>query len=147
MVKSGGVLERLAQCTTLILDKTGTLTVGQPEVTAIIPAGPGDLDADEILTLAASLDQVSGHVLAAAIVRAAAERGCRLTSPSDVTEVAGQGITGTVGGREVRLGRAGWAGAAETELLGAGGPPPVPAGRRADRLRRRRRPASGRAAA
>ena len=82
VVKSGGVLERLAKCTTLILDKTGTLTVGQPEVTAVIPACPGTLDADEVLTLAASLDQVSGHVLAAAIVRAAAERGCRLTTPA-----------------------------------------------------------------
>ncbi len=115
VVKSGGVLERLARCTTLILDKTGTLTVGQPEVTAISPASPDDLAAGEILALAASLDQVSGHVLAAAIVRAATARGCRLTQPAKVTEVAGQGITGTVGGREVRLGRAGWAGAAETE--------------------------------
>jgi heavy metal translocating P-type ATPase len=114
VVKSGAVLERLAQCTALIFDKTGTLTVGQPKVTAIIPADPDDLAAGEILALAASLDQVSGHVLAAAIVRAGAERGCRLTQPANVTEVAGQGIMGTVGGREVRLGRASWAGAAET---------------------------------
>lgn len=113
VVKSGGVLERLAHCGTLIIDKTGTLTVGQPEVTAIIPAG--DIDTEEILTLAASLDQVSGHVLAAAVVRAAAERGSRLTPPSDVAEVAGQGIVGKVGGREVKLGRAGWTRAAETE--------------------------------
>lgn len=115
VVKSGAVLERLAQCTTLILDKTGTLTVGRPEVTAVIPACSGTLDADEVLALAASLDQASGHVLAAAIVRAAAERGCRLTPPSDVTEAAGQGVAGMVAGREVRLGRAGWAGAAETD--------------------------------
>ena len=127
VVKSGGVLERLARCTTLILDKTGTLTVGQPEVTAISPADPDDLAAGEILALAASLDQVSGHVLAAAIVRAATGRGCRLTQPSEVTEVPGEGIAGTVGGREVRLGRAGWAGAAETE-------PWVRAARRRSRL-------------
>ena len=127
VVKTGGVLERLARCTTLILDKTGTLTAGQPEVTAIIPAGPDDLATEEILALAASLDQVSGHVLAAAVVRAAAGRGCRLTQPANVTEVAGQGITGTVGGREVRLGRAGWAAAAETE-------PWVRAARRRSRL-------------
>ena len=114
VVKTGGVLERLARCTTLILDKTGTLTAGQPEVTAIIPADPDGLAAGEILALAASLDQVSGHVLAAAVVRAAAGRGCRLTQPANVTEVPGQGITGTVGGREVRLGRARWAGAGET---------------------------------
>ena len=114
VVKTGGVLERLARCATLILDKTGTLTAGQPEVTMVIPADPGGLGAGEILALAASLDQMSGHVLAAAVVRAAATRGRRLTQPSGVTEVAGQGITGTVGGREVRLGRASWAGAEET---------------------------------
>ncbi|HEX8008730.1 MAG TPA: heavy metal translocating P-type ATPase, partial [Trebonia sp.] len=115
VVKSGGVLERLAQCTTLVLDKTGTLTVGQPEVTAVVPAGTGGLAPAEILALAASLDQVSGHVLATAVVRAAAERGCRLIQPSAVTEIPGQGIAGTVGNRLVRLGRARWAGAAETE--------------------------------
>jgi heavy metal translocating P-type ATPase len=115
VVKSGGVIERLAQCTTLILDKTGTLTAGQPEVTAIIPATPDDLAAEETLALAASLDQVSGHVLAAAVVRAAAARGCRLTQPANVTEVAGQGITGTVGGHEIRLGRARWAHAPEMQ--------------------------------
>jgi heavy metal translocating P-type ATPase len=115
VVKSGGVLERLAQCTTLVLDKTGTLTAGQPEVSAIISAAPDDLAAEETLALAASLDQVSGHVLAAAVVRAAAARGCRLDQPANVAEVAGQGITGTVGGHEVRLGRALWAGVSETE--------------------------------
>ena len=115
VVKSGGVLERLAQCTTLVLDKTGTLTIGQPELAAVIPVGTRDLGADEILTLAGSLDQVSGHVLAATIVRAAVGRGGRLSQPAGVTEVPGQGIAGTVGGRTVRLGRAGWAGAPETE--------------------------------
>jgi len=107
VVKSGGVLERLARCTTLVLDKTGTLTVGEPAVTAVVPAGP--VPPEEILTLAACLDQVSGHVLAAAIVRAAAERGCPLVLPEAVTEVPGQGIAGTVRGRQVRLGRAEWA--------------------------------------
>lgn len=115
VVKSGGVLERLARCTTLILDKTGTLTAGEPTVTEVIPARPGALDADEVLTLAASLDQASGHVLAAAIVRAAAGHGWRLTPPSGVTEVAGQGVAGMVGDREVRLGRAGWAGVTEAD--------------------------------
>jgi len=113
VVKNGGVLERLARCTTVLLDKTGTLTIGQPAVTAVVPAGgmPGNtLAADEILGLAASLDQASGHVLATAVVRAAAERGCPLVHPADVTERAGQGIEGTVAGRLVRLGRAEWAG-------------------------------------
>jgi heavy metal translocating P-type ATPase len=108
VVKNGGVLERLARCTTVLLDKTGTLTAGQPAVTAIVPAGA--LAPEEILGLAASLDQASGHVLAAAVVRAAAERGCPLDQPADVTEQPGQGIAGTVAGRHVRLGRAAWAG-------------------------------------
>ncbi|HXZ71744.1 MAG TPA: heavy metal translocating P-type ATPase, partial [Streptosporangiaceae bacterium] len=107
VVKSGGVLERLARCSTLILDKTGTLTAGQPTVTDVVPAG--SLPAEEILTLAAGLDQLSGHVLAAAIVRAAAGQGGSLVLPEDVEEVPGQGIAGTVRGRPVRLGRAEWA--------------------------------------
>jgi heavy metal translocating P-type ATPase len=114
VVKSGGMLERLARCTTLIIDKTGTLTAGQPEVTAITAANPDVLAAEEILSLAASLDQVSGHVLAGAVVRAAAGHDCRLTQPANVTEVPGQGIAGTVGSHEVKLGRAQWAGAVET---------------------------------
>ena len=107
VVKSGGVLERLARCTTLVLDKTGTLTASQPAVTDVVPAGP--LPPQEILTLAACLDQVSGHVLAAAIVRVAAGRDCPLVLPEAVGEVPGQGIAGTVRGRPVRLGRAEWA--------------------------------------
>ena len=108
VVKNGGVLERLARCTTLVLDKTGTLTAGQPAVTAVVPAGT--LPPEEVLGLAGSLDQVSGHVLAAAVVRAASERGCPLVLPEAVTEQPGQGIAGTVQGRPVRVGRAGWAG-------------------------------------
>jgi heavy metal translocating P-type ATPase len=107
VVKSGGVLERLAQCTTMVLDKTGTLTVGEPAVTEVVSAGA--LPPEEILGLAASLDQVSGHVLAAAIVRAAEERGCPLVLPEEVTEQPGQGIAGTLEGRPVKLGRASWA--------------------------------------
>jgi cation transport ATPase len=110
VVKNGGVLERLARCTTVLLDKTGTLTAGQPAVTAVVPAGA--LSPEEILGLAASLDQASGHVLATAVVRAAAERGCPLGQPADVTEQPGQGIAGTVAGRRVRLGRADWPGSA-----------------------------------
>src|SRR5512146_2684558 len=90
VVKNGGVLERLARCTTVMLDKTGTLTSGQPAVTAVVPAD--GVPPDEILALAASLDQASGHVLAAAVVRAAAERDCPLVQPAEVTEQPGQGI-------------------------------------------------------
>jgi len=108
VVKGGGVLERLARCTTLLLDKTGTITSGHPELAGILPAG--QLPAAEILRLAASLDQVSQHVLAGAVVRAAVRRGCELTLPGQAEEVPGQGIRGIVDGRQVAVGRAGWAG-------------------------------------
>jgi heavy metal translocating P-type ATPase len=121
VVKNGGVLERLARCTTVLLDKTGTLTAGQPAVTAVVPAGA--LAPEDILGLAASLDQASGHVLATAVVHAAAERGCPLGQPADVTEQPGRGIAGVVAGRRVRLGRADWAGV-------VGSPPWVKAVRR-----------------
>ncbi len=112
VVKGGAVLERLARCTTLLLDKTGTLTSGRPAVAAVISAGgvPGG----EILRLAASLDQVSGHVLAAAVVRSALARECRLTLPAETEEVPGQGIRGTVAGRRVAVGTAGFTGVAGT---------------------------------
>lgn len=106
VVKGGAVLERLARCTTLLIDKTGTLTGGRPAVTTVVPAGR--LSAEEVLRLAASLDQVSGHVLANAVVRAAA--GCDLVLPEDVVEVPGKGIAGTVGGRPVAVGNVEWAG-------------------------------------
>src|SRR5215470_17563652 len=108
VVKGGGVLERLARCRTLLMDKTGTLTGGRPQVAAIIAAGGHE--PAEVLRLAASLDQVSAHVLAAAVVEAAAARGSRLVLPHHVEEVPGQGIRGTVGARRVAVGRANWVG-------------------------------------
>jgi soluble P-type ATPase len=108
VIKGGGVLERLARCTTLLLDKTGTLTTGRPSVSAIIPAGAGE--PAEILRLAASLDQVSAHVLAGAVVDAAIRRGCELVLPQQVEELPGHGIRGLVAGHWVAIGRAGWVG-------------------------------------
>src|SRR5262249_21961557 len=108
VVKGGGVLERLARCAPLLRARTGTLTGGRPKVSAMIPAGARE--PAEVLRLAASLDQVSGHVLAGAVVEAAAERGCRLVLPQQVEEVPGQGIRGSVGTRRVAVGKAGWAG-------------------------------------
>jgi heavy metal translocating P-type ATPase len=108
VVKGGGVLERLARCTTLLLDKTGTLTSGRPGVSAVLSGGV--YEPAEVLRLAASLDQVSAHVLAGAVVAAAVDRGCRLELPHQVEEVPGQGIRGTVGSRRVAIGKAGWAG-------------------------------------
>jgi heavy metal translocating P-type ATPase len=108
VVKGGGVLERLARCTTLVLDKTGTLTSGHPCLAATITAGR--LPAGRVLALAASLEQVSPHVLAAAVVTAATGGGHRLVLPHDVTEVPGQGIRGMVGRHQVAVGKASWTG-------------------------------------
>ena len=108
VVKGGGVLENLARCTTVLLDKTGTLTSGHPAVSSIVPAGRWG--AGDVLRLAASLDQVSGHVLAGAVVSAARDRGCELSMPRQAEEVPGQGIRGTVAGHQVAIGKAAWCG-------------------------------------
>jgi heavy metal translocating P-type ATPase len=104
IVKGGGALETLARSTVLLFDKTGTLTSGVPRLADV--EAIGSVRPDELLALAASLDQVSPHVLATAIVRAARERGEELTFPTDVEERYGSGIAGTVDGRSVRLGQA-----------------------------------------
>jgi heavy metal translocating P-type ATPase len=106
IVKGGGALETLAQARTLVFDKTGTLTAGAPRVAgveAIDGASP-----DDVLRVAASLDQLSPHVFAAAIVSAARGRGLELEFPRDVHERAGHGIEGLVAGRHVAVGQARW---------------------------------------
>jgi heavy metal translocating P-type ATPase len=108
VIKGGAALERLARCTTVLIDKTGTLTSGRPTLAAVVPAGP--LPPQDVLALAGSLDQVSPHVLAHAVVEAAVARHCQLTLPEHVVEVPGQGIRGVVDGRQVALGKAAWVG-------------------------------------
>ncbi len=103
IVKGGGALETLARARVLLFDKTGTLTAGRPHLAEILAPELGE---DEVLRLAASVDQVSPHVLAAAIVHAARGRGLALDFPADAVEDAGAGITGTVGGRRVAVGTA-----------------------------------------
>ena len=111
IVKGGGALEALAAGRVLLLDKTGTLTTGVPELAAIERFGGPS--AEELLRLAASLDQVSPHVFAAALVRGARERGLPLSFPAAVEEHLGAGIRGTVAGRQVALGRLDWAAAGQ----------------------------------
>ncbi len=103
IVKGGGALETLAKGTVLLFDKTGTLTSGVPQVSDVETFEA--LGSDETLRLAASLDQVSPHVLAASIVRAARERRLELTFPTDVVERHGSGIEGKVDGHHVALGK------------------------------------------
>ena len=104
IVKNGGALETIARGKVLLFDKTGTLTSGIPEIAEVEVFG--DVTPDELLRFAASLDQLSPHLLAAAIVRAARERHLELDFPDDVDERHGAGIEGKVAGRHVALGKA-----------------------------------------
>ncbi len=107
IIKGGGVLERLAVADILIIDKTGTLTMGQPRIAGAVLFGEWN-DVGELLHLAASLDQMSNHLLATALVKAARQRGLHLVFPSDVTEVPGAGVSGTVDGHRVSVGSLDW---------------------------------------
>jgi heavy metal translocating P-type ATPase len=117
IVKGGGALETLARARTLVFDKTGTLTVGSPRVASVERFGA--MTADELLRLAASLDQVSLHVFAGGIVSAARARRLNLELPTEVHEHGGRGIEGVVSRRHVALGQARW--------LASGRPLPDPA--------------------
>ena len=106
IVKGAGVLERLGSATAVLLDKTGTVTSGEPDVERIVRLGA--MDEDEILRHAGSLDQLSAHVLAESLVRAAVARGLPLETPTHVDESPGRGIAGRVEGRRVAVGSTGW---------------------------------------
>jgi heavy metal translocating P-type ATPase len=122
IVKGGAALETLARGRTLFLDKTGTVTAGAPALTDI--ESFGRYTPDRLLQLAASLDQVSPHVLAGPILKSAAERGLELRFPSGVGEEHGSGIRGVVDGLNVALGKSEWV---------LGGAEPSPALRRLHR--------------
>lgn len=105
VIRGGGALETLGRARTLVMDKTGTLTVGRPAVTEVAPA-PG-WAASEVLRLAASADRLSPHVLAEAIVTEANARGAALSMPREVVEEPGRGVTATVDGHRVQVGKRG----------------------------------------
>jgi heavy metal translocating P-type ATPase len=104
IVKNGGTLERLARIRTAAFDKTGTLTHGAPEVVGVVTSGA--VDAPELLRLAASVEQYSGHALAASIVSAAGEDGSALSPGADVSETTAYGVSARVDGRDVVVGKA-----------------------------------------
>jgi heavy metal translocating P-type ATPase len=106
VVKGGGAIEQLGAARTVLLDKTGTVTTGTPAVQRIV-AFDG-IPENNVLHLAASLDQLSAHVFADAVVADAVARGMELSFPSGVTEDPGSGIEGRVDGHRVTLGSAGW---------------------------------------
>lgn len=102
LIKGGKALETLAQVRSLVIDKTGTLTVGQAEIVSM--RAVAGTTADQLLRTAASLDQASKHVIAQTIVAAAQRQGLSLAVPSNVAEAPGEGIEGRVEGHNVVLG-------------------------------------------
>jgi Cu+-exporting ATPase len=102
LFRDAAAIENFRKVDTLIIDKTGTLTEGRPAFDRVVPA-PG-IAADEVLGLAASLDQGSEHPLAEAIVRAAREKGLALEKPEDFQSLSGVGVSGKIAGRAIALG-------------------------------------------
>ena len=102
LIKGGIALEQLAKIDTIVLDKTGTVTIGQPRLTDVVTLnGIGEAD---LLKTAAAVESRSEHPLARAIVRAAADRGIIVSEPESFTPLPGRGLVGTVDGHEWAIG-------------------------------------------
>jgi len=103
LIKNGAALETAHKLDTIVLDKTGTITVGQPVVTDVLPDG---ISAEELLRLAASAERGSEHALGEAIVRAAQQRGLSLLQPEKFLSIAGLGIEATLRSHTIVMGNA-----------------------------------------
>ena len=103
LVKDAAALERLEKVTTLLVDKTGTLTEGRPRFSLVLPVG--ETTPDKLLQLAASLEQSSEHPLAAAVVRGSEEKGLTLLPVAEFASSTGGGVSGRVDGRLVVIGK------------------------------------------
>jgi len=125
LIKNAEALERMEKVDTIVVDKTGTLTVGRPSVTSIVPAT--GFDSDDISRLAAGVERASEHPLADAIVAAAEQAGLTIPAVTDFDAPAGRGAIGVVEGRRVVLGSPGF--------LREHGMDPDPLSTDADRLR------------
>ncbi|RPH63848.1 MAG: copper-translocating P-type ATPase [Acidobacteria bacterium] len=102
LIKSGEVLERAQAITTVVFDKTGTITTGRPEVTDVVPLGATSVE--DVLALAAGAERGSEHPLGAAIVRAAEARRLQLPDPTRFEAFPGRGIEATVGSKRLLIG-------------------------------------------
>lgn len=101
VIKDPGALEVINTCRTIIFDKTGTLTYGTPVVTDILTA-PG-VDEGELLSQIVSLERYSKHPLADAVIRLGEQRSVQFSEPVEVSEKPGEGLRGTIGGREILI--------------------------------------------
>lgn len=102
LIRNGDALQQAGQLTTVVLDKTGTVTLGRPAVTSLIPVSGGD--ASGLLQIAASLEAGSEHPLAEAILSAAKEHGLALSPVEGFEAVAGHGVHGQIDGKHVHFG-------------------------------------------
>jgi Cd2+/Zn2+-exporting ATPase len=114
LIKGGAALEQLSQVQQIAFDKTGTLTVGKPQVTGIYPQ---DIGENELLTLAAAVEQGSTHPLAQAIVREAQARGLAIPAATAQRALVGSGIEASVEGKNVLIVAAGHAADPQVEAL------------------------------
>ena len=124
LVKNAEALELMEKIDTIVVDKTGTLTLGKPKLIAVEPAPDGPFGVDELLRLAAALEKGSEHPLAAAILDGAAEKSIEVPNVTDFASVTGMGVTGVVDSRRVALGN--------RALLAAEGADPEPLAAAAD---------------
>src|SRR5206468_2260045 len=107
IVKSGAAIEEASRVTTVVFDKTGTLTSGEPslaETRIFADNGAGIEREDQLLELAAAVELLSPHVLAASVVKAARARDLHLIPATEVQETPGTGLSGTVNGRRLHIG-------------------------------------------
>jgi len=104
LLRNAEALEQFGKVNTLVIDKTGTLTEGKPSVVEVIPRN--EFSADDVLRLAASVEKMSEHPLASAVVRAADERSLPLSSATDFVSTTGHGVRAVVDGRSVSVGNA-----------------------------------------
>jgi len=120
LVRSGEAIQALREVDTVVLDKTGTITRGEPAVTEIVPAA--GWDEDELLRLAASVESASEHPLGEAVARRARERGLETDEVTAFEAVTGRGVRGRVGDREVRVGSRAFLGSSAATDAAGGSP-------------------------
>ncbi len=108
LFKNSQALEMATRITTIILDKTGTITRGKPAVTSVMPMGGSNLSQEEVLRLAASVEKGSEHPLGKAIVQYALEQGLTLTDPEHFKSTSGSGVEASISGDAIRVGKPEW---------------------------------------
>jgi P-type Cu+ transporter len=106
LIKGGEALQKLEKVDTVVLDKTGTITVGRPEVTAVMLGPQSSVDEKEMLRLGAALERASEHPLGEAVVRYAGAKGIAIPKAQTFESFSGRGVTGMVEGRAVLIGNA-----------------------------------------